>query len=290
MKAFQIVRCVFSCAVRWIQKRMITNLSLSSTHLSALHPSESIFPKQKTKLEAFFVLNTQIGVHSDGNGESNDWQVSLLFFCCLSSPLCSGIKVLTVPLWFLDEDQRTYLQSSLVQQPPSTPGCCLYANAGLCHSRTTESLSVMLLVIHSRLRINLNSYSVWQKCHLWWSFVQSICEIMIPAKFNLPAKVRWLQNLFHCGFWGDTGWNKISFRFPVLIYPGVTGLSAVKISNLFSIEPQQGRLLICSKLLCLCDHSVCQCTWKFVFTFSVFHVCCAPLTKFPRLALLYNIK
>lgn len=51
--------------------------------------------------------------------------------------------------------------------------------------------------------------------------------------------------------------DRISFTFAVLIYPGVTGLSSVKISNLFSIEPQQGSLLICSKLQCLCDHTVC---------------------------------
>lgn len=137
------LRCVFSSAVCWIQKGIITN-SLSPTHLSVLDPSES-----ETKLKFFFVLNTQIGVHSDRNWESNDWQVGVLFFCCLSSPLCAGIKVLTAPLWFLDEDQRAYWQSSLVQQQPSTPGCCLYANAGLRPSCTTDSHSVMRLVVQA---------------------------------------------------------------------------------------------------------------------------------------------
>lgn len=157
------------------------------------------------------------------------------------------------PVWSLDEDQRAYWQSSLVQQQPSTPSCCLYANAGLCHSWLTFCYAV----IRAQLRINLNSYSIWQKCHLSWYFVWSICEITIPTKFSLPAKACWLQN---SGFWGATGWNKISLRFAVLIYPGVTGLSAVKISNLFPIEPQQGCLIICSELLCVCDHSVCECT------------------------------
>lgn len=78
--------------------------------------------------------------------------------------------------------------------------------------------------------------------------------------------------------------NKISFRFAVLVYPGVTGLSAVKISNLFSIGPQQERLLICSELPCLCDHSVCQCIRGNVCVHYLmhFHVCFAPLTKLPE--------
>lgn len=130
-------------------------------------PLSQFFQKQKAKLEFFFVLlNAQIGVYCDRNGESNDWQVGVLFFCCLSSPLCAGIKVLTALLWSLDEDQRAYWQLSLVQRQPSTPDCCLYANAGLCQSHVTDSLSVLLLFVHSRLHVNFNSNSVWHKPHL----------------------------------------------------------------------------------------------------------------------------
>lgn len=102
----------------------------------------------KTILEDFFF---QIEVHRDCNRESNDWQVGLLFFCCLSSPMCAGIKVLTAPLWFLDEDQQTYWQSCLVQLHLSTWGCCLYANIGLTPAKQTYLLS---LAMRSRLPIN----------------------------------------------------------------------------------------------------------------------------------------
>lgn len=107
------------CHLYWGHSSSQYNSPVSRTDFWVNLPSVT-----KTILEDFFFLNAQIEVHRDCNRESNDWQVGLLFFCCLSSPMCAGIKVLTAPLWFLDEDQQTYWQSCLVLPHLSTWGCC----------------------------------------------------------------------------------------------------------------------------------------------------------------------
>lgn len=134
------------CHLYWGHSSSQYNSLVSRTDFWVNFPSVT-----KAILEDFFFLNAQIEVHRDCNRESNDWQVGLLFFCCLSSPMCAGIKVLTAPLWFLDEDKRTYWQSCLVQPHLSTWGCCLYANIGLTPAQQTYLLS---LAMRSRLPIN----------------------------------------------------------------------------------------------------------------------------------------
>ena len=172
------------------------------SHTSTQTGSAQAYMASQAKLEFFFVLNAQIGLHEDRNGESTDWQGGVPFFCCLSLP-CEWESKSWQPLsdfWMRTSehiDSRALCSSSHLLQP------VVYML--ILDFVTPDSLSVVLLVLHSGLHIKLDSYSVWHKCHLWWSFVWSICKNTILAKFSSTAKVCWSWNLLHCGFWGTTG-------------------------------------------------------------------------------------
>lgn len=154
----------------------------------------------KNKIGVNFCPGCSDWSYRDRNWESIDWRVGVLFFLLfILSPVCRS-QILTVPLWFLDEDQRTYWQSSLVQQHPSTPGCCLYANIGLSPARATHFLSFHWLYAASFI-LNVTPIQIDKNvtCGSFFKY-----KIIVPAKFNLAAFIEYKIHL-PVIFWGGVG-------------------------------------------------------------------------------------
>lgn len=155
------MRCVFSSAVRWIQKRMITNLSLSSTHLSALHPSESIFPKQKTKLEAFF-----------------SWILKLEFIVMeMESPMIDRLACCFSAVYPLPCVQESKSWQSLSDFWMRTNEH-IY-NQALCSSRHLLQAVVYMLMLDSVTPARPNHF-----LSCCWSYTAGFVLILTPIQFD----------------------------------------------------------------------------------------------------------